>query len=476
MIRDNKKMLAIIKMLAYSKGIFVSDEICDELLKSSYKGYRTTSGIFLKLGGTRSEEEFLSEKSFSADDYKEYLKIREWVTSQIFKLSDFNEHSGTSYLKLDADNQGRFVIKGKFISKSGETYELFTDDVGVFRQGEYDDSEAVAVQAGGIRARASICGKNCISGCRFCSFGSGEKNYKPGTFTEGKLNYIKGLIREVVENENMTQLFITGGNPSLEDMEAWTYFLKESIEQFYEHSNKLGVKDRLTVDVMLTPRGFDRYVYAPSERKSKYLEYCRELKRLGVNTVSPNMELWKQEKLEEYCPGTKGVSKSEIGQAGYLDFIDAAVEVFGPFNVRTALIVGLNSVDEVKKAIDVLVKRKCLVVLSPFKAPEDYQTNPRFAQNLFSKEPSADELIELSLYLRKKIEEVFKQSNDQECKMYESNILTSMNAHNSHNTANLVASSFNELDRLENAAYIAGKDDTLVTNLSEFYHINKTRK
>ena len=458
---NNRTMFAIIKILAYQKGIFVEDELFYELGKTAYSGYRTTSGVFFKLGATKTKKEFLKDKG---EDYGKYLKKREWVTSQIFKVSEFDRSKDESYLKLGVDAYGKLIIYGEYVGIDGVRHDLYCDDIGVFKQGQYDDSEAVAIQAGGIRARASLCGSNCISGCKFCTFGSGAEKYKNGTFTIGKLEeYMKPLIRNMVD-QGITQLFITGGNPSLEDMESWTIYLQECIKEFISYSESKGIsKEKLTVDVMLTPRGVDRYVYDKAERKQKYLEYCKILKKAGVQTVSPNMELWSQEKLDEYCPGSKGVSKSEIGQDGYLDFIEAAIEVFGPFNVRSALIVGLNSVEETKQAIDVLTSKGCYVTLSPFKAPEVIQTDARYAQSLHDKQPSVAELVELSRYLSNSIDNLLSKMTLQQAEVCERNIQKSLNPHNSHNTSNL--SYGREFDRLEYEACKQGYDQTLVTNI-----------
>lgn len=462
-----EKELAIIKMLAYQRGIFVPDELYEELSKSAYSGYRTTSGVFFKFGGTKVANE--------VDDsiaYEDYLSTREWATSQIFKMSDIKsmEDMG-SFLTLGADKDGNLFVNGQYVDSKGKSYELHCDDVGMYQQGNYDDSEAVAIQAGGIRGRVSICGSNCVSGCKFCSFGSGADKYKTGTFTDSKLNnYIKPLIQQVVEDQKISQLFITGGNPSLDDMKSWTYFLEESIKQFKKSAEENGISEGLTVDVMLTPRGEDRYVYDESERKEHYLAYCQKLKKLGVTSVSPNMELWSQDKLDEYCPGENGVSKSEIGQAGYLDFIDSAVQTFGPFNVRSALIVGLNSIEETKQAIDELIKRGCYVTLSPFKAPEVVQQDPRYGKSLRENEPSVEDLIELSIYLKNATDNFLQTLPTEMRKRCEENIERSLNAHNTHNTANLCSG--RRLDRLERRALREGADATLVRNVRELMKNN----
>lgn len=473
-ITDEKSILSIIKIYLYQRGIYVPNDIYDKLNESAYSGYRTTSGIFMKLGGTLSREQFESAKKNMPDknmSYEEYLKNREWVTTQIFKESDLSQkdRDSTTHFHLKTTDDGKFTIVGQYISEDRSIYPIELGDTGIFKQGNYDDKEAVAVQAGGIRARVSICGSNCISGCSFCSFGSGADKYeKDKLTTERQEQYMNPLIKKVVVENGITQLFITGGNPSLDDMTAWTKSVEDSIETFKKSIKEIGeAPEKATIDVMLTPRSTDRYI-ATKEEYKKYLEY---LKQMGVTSVSPNMELWTQESLDKYCAPNQrsiGTSKSEIGHQGYLDFIDASVETFGKFNVRSALIVGLNSKDEIKEAIDELISRGCYVTLSPFKAPECIQKDPRYASDLHEFEPSCDELIELSEYLKQAVNRYYIENGptQKEIVECEQNINNSLNAHNTHNTSNLCSG--RDLDRLEIEAYKQGIDTSIICNAKEF--------
>ena len=469
-------------MYLYQRGIYVPDEFYDKLNESAYRGYRTTSGIFMKLGGTLSKNQFesikkemsnteLNNKDFQNTSYEEYLKNREWVTTQIFKESDLSQKDRENYthFNLKIRDDGRFIIEGQYVTDDGVKYPIQLDDTGIFKQGNYDDKEAVAVQAGGIRARVSICGSNCISGCSFCSFGSGADKYEKDKLThERQEQYINPLIENVISENGITQLFITGGNPSLDDMTKWTKSVQDSIETFKKSVEKIGKDpEEVTIDVMLTPRSKDKYIATKEEYKIK----LEELKQMGVTSVSPNMELWTQESLNKYCaPGQKniGTSKSEIGHEGYLDFIDASVETFGKFNVRSALIVGLNSKDEIKEAIDELINKGCYVTLSPFKAPECIQEDPRYTNDLHEFEPSCDELIELSEYLKQAVNKYYinNELSQEEIRECEKNINNSLNAHNTHNTSNLCSG--RDLDRLEKEASERGIDTSIICDASEF--------
>lgn len=92
-----------------------------------------------------------------------------------------------------------------------------------------------------------------------------------------------------------------------------------------------------------------------------------------------------------------GVSKSDIGHKGYLDLISASVETFGKFNIRSAIIVGLEPIEKTKEAIEALINMGCYVILSPFMPPECSRYNTK----LPSTSPSTETMLELNDFLEK---------------------------------------------------------------------------
>lgn len=463
---ENLLIPSILKNNLYLNGIIVSDKIFDLLKSSQYDGYRTTVGLFMKLGGTLSKQEFenlklnnnrntlLSEipKTLS---YEDYLKIREYATVSLKKASlvDKENLKDKTYFILDTAKNGKLNIIGQYVYKNN-IYPIKIDDCGVFKQDNYKD-EDVVLQAGGIRLRASICGDNCISGCKFCDYSKGSENYIENTLTTERKEHITNLVKQSTLSTRVQTLFITGGNPSLADMHKWTEFVEESINTF-----KKSVPNG-SVDIMLTPRGFDQYVYADTTRYEEYKKYLEYLKSIGADRISPNMELWEQTDLNKFCSvnNTKlniGTTKSEIGHNGYMDFIKAGIEVFGKFNVRTSLIVGLNSNDSIRKAIKDLIPSGCYVVISPFKAPNEH---------LNQLEPSDYDLIELSNYLKYETDIVLDSLPTNLKQTYEERISNSLNAHNSHNTSNLCCGQ--NLDFIEYQALSLGKDNHIVSNIGD---------
>lgn len=462
---ENILISSILKNNLYLNGIIVSDKVFNLLKCSQYDGYRTTTGIFIKIGGTLSKQEFESYKLNNSKDtllseipedlsYEEYLKAREYATVRLKKISSVDKENleNKTYFILDANNNGKLYIIGQYVKKN-KIYPIKIDDCGIFKLDNYKD-EAVVLQAGGIRLRDSICGDNCISGCRFCDFAKGAENYIKNTLNNEKKGYIIDLIKQSTLESNVQTLFITGGNPSLEDMNKWTEFVQASINVFKRYI------PNGSVDVMLTPRGFDKYVYDDIIRYEEYKKYLEYLKSIGVDTISSNMELWKQEDLDRFCPVNStglniGTTKSEIGHNGYMDFIKAGIEVFGKFNVRTCLIVGLNSNADVKKAIKNLIPLGCYVTISPFKS-----LNEHFNQL----EPTDYDLIELSSYLKNEIDKVLSTFPINLAQTYKKRIYHSLNAHNSHNTGNLCCGQ--DLDIIEYQALNLGKDNHIITNIT----------
>lgn len=462
----NVLISSILKNNLYLNGIIVSDKVFDLLKSSQYDGYRTTTGIFMKLGGTLSKQEFESLKLNNSKDvllseipetlsYEDYLKVREYTTVNLKKASsiDYDNLKSKTYFILDTDKNGKLHIIGQYVN-GNNIYPIKIDDCGVFKQDNYKD-EAAVLQAGGIRLRDSICGDNCISGCSFCDFGKGAENYVENTLNTEKKEYITNLIKQITLSERVQTLFITGGNPSLADMNKWTEFVQESINTF-----KKSVRNG-SVDIMLTPRGFNKYVYDDTTRYEEYKKYLEYLRSIGVDTISPNMELWEQEDLDKFCSVSStglniGATKSEIGHNGYMDFIKAGIEVFGKYNVRTSLIVGLNSNDNVRKAIKDLIPLGCYVVILPFKAPSEH-----FNQL----EPSDYDLIELSNYLKYETDKVMSSFPVNLTQIYKERISDSLNAHNSHNTANLCCGQ--NLDVIEEQALILEKDNHIFSSISD---------
>lgn len=460
----NTAISSIIKNNLYSNGVIVSKKLFDILNCSQFEGYRTTDGLFMKIGATLSREEFYVHKLKNSKEtllseipkeltYEEYLKIREYTTARLKSQDCINEEEikDKNYFILDINKQGKLYIIGQYVNES-KKYPIILQDCGFFKQENYED-EDVVLQAGGIRLSNSICGEVCISGCTFCDYSQNFNEYTDSILNKKREEHILDSIKQYTSQADIQTLFITGGNPNLLDIEKWTDFLEKSISTFKEKI------PNGSVDVMLTPRGFNKYVYSDEVRYEEYKRYLIYLKKIGVNTISPNMELWEQKDLEKFCKHNKngtniGMTKADIGHNGYIDFIRAGIDVFGKYNVRTALIIGLNSVSSVKEAIKTLIPLGCYVMLSPFKPPNE---------NFNKFVPKDYELIELSNYLKTEVHTQLSILPATLAETYKKRIYNLLNAHNSHNTANLCCGQ--ALDFIEQKNLRIGKNIDISTTI-----------
>lgn len=133
-------------------------------------------------------------------------------------------------------------------------------------------------------------------------------------------------------------VLISGGTPRPEDYGYLT--------EVYE--TVLGEFTDLPIDIMMAPM--------------KDLLDVRRLDRLGVHELSINLEVWGDKIGRRVMP-----KKHAQGRDFYLDFIGKAAEILGEGRVRSMLIAGLEPIEATLEAIEALVQRGAVPVLSPFR-------------------------------------------------------------------------------------------------------------
>lgn len=184
---------------------------------------------------------------------------------------------------------------------------------------------------------------NPISGCNnhcvFCSMN--EIPYRKNSIDEMDL-----ALNEAFKDNRVTHVLISGGSPKEEDLR----YLTEVYEYFCSKYPKYDF------DVMMTPRGFDSYTDT-----SQYEDYIKHLKSIGVKGLSINLELYNDEITTKYCK-----EKALIGKDRYFTFLKLASKILGTKNVRSGLIVGLESKNDTLKAVEEICKCNCMPMLSPY--------------------------------------------------------------------------------------------------------------
>lgn len=145
-------------------------------------------------------------------------------------------------------------------------------------------------------------------------------------------------------------VLISGGTPrETED----SYFWLNDIYRYFPNAYP-----ELDFDVMLSPRT----LMPGQEVSGGYDGFLRFLhNECGVKTMSVNLELYNEDQRERFIP-----EKAAIGMKRYELFIKNAVAIFGEGNIRSSLIVGLESPEDTLHGVRMLVDWGCLPVLSAF--------------------------------------------------------------------------------------------------------------
>ena len=209
----------------------------------------------------------------------------------------------------------------------------------------------------------------CNNSCKFCSMN--EISYRRNSIEEIDL-----ALNEALKDKRVTHVLISGGSPKEVDLPYVT--------KVYEYFCKKYPK--YDFDVMMTPREFDSY-----QDVSQYEKYLKYLKTIGVKGLSINLELFNDKMANEYCK-----EKSIIGKESYFTFLKLASKVFGKYNVRSGLIVGLEPKEDTLKGVEQICKCGCMPMLSPY-----------VPYNGIGKYPTADFLIDIY----KETEKILKKYN-----------------------------------------------------------------
>jgi hypothetical protein len=168
------------------------------------------------------------------------------------------------------------------------------------------------------------------NGCLFCALQGDGRRKSPED-----VEYIIRNLRE--KGFSYRELNINSG----------TMNKKDSGAKIYGDIARIGKKEGLSVYVQIPPVGKDAMIF---------------LKESGVDSISINLELYNDELRKKFCPG-----KSKIKRERYLSALSDAVDVFGPSQVSSWLIIGLEPEEETMKGIDEIINRGAIPYPSIFR-------------------------------------------------------------------------------------------------------------
>lgn len=195
----------------------------------------------------------------------------------------------------------------------------------------------------------------CGKGCEFCA--TGVRNNVESTPNE--IGEAVGIIKEHIPD---AQICLGGG----------TYLpISSNVRYFAECIAEIRKRDnQIPIWIEMVP---------PSKDDIKMLI------DLGATAFGFNLELWDDQKRQQYCPG-----KSSISKQHYLKALEYTAQLL-PNHVGSCLLVGLDAKENIKEGIECLVSigvHPCLLPFKPFdgsKLEKHHSCNPQ-------------EIIELSHY------------------------------------------------------------------------------
>lgn len=179
----------------------------------------------------------------------------------------------------------------------------------------------------------------CSNTCAYCSMN--ETPYRKNSIEE-----MDEALQEAFKDDRVKHVLISGGSPRACDLKYLTKVYEYFCQKYQDYD----------FDVMMTPRGFDSYL-----DDTQYESYINHLKEIGVKGLAINLELFNDELCSKYCK-----EKSYMGKDRYFKFLKLASKIFGTKNVRSGLIVGLESKEDTLKAVEEICKCGCMPMLSPY--------------------------------------------------------------------------------------------------------------
>ena len=180
-------------------------------------------------------------------------------------------------------------------------------------------------------------------GCYFCNI---PKTQSATVFTAKDISEV---IHELFKKQTFRHILIGGASASAEEEAQQIITIVQLIR--YESAH-------IPIYIMCLP---------PSNKA-----VLKEYKDVGVNEVAYNIEIWDRQTAKKIMPG-----KGAIPLEHYLEILKESTKLWGTSgNVRSALIVGLNSAETLYQAIKTLCANGIQPMLSIFRPMENTKLYP----------------------------------------------------------------------------------------------------
>lgn len=176
--------------------------------------------------------------------------------------------------------------------------------------------------------------------CAFCAIGADATlDYD----IDKRRNMILSALLEVVEDPIVTNFHLTGGNTFDTDRGALAYV------GYVETLRAKREDAAIAVEI-------------PPPEKSVQREIFLKLKKIGVDSITINIEFWDDEIRRKIMP-----IKGSIAKTDYISAYYTALDIFGPNKVTCGFIVGVEDIENTYRGIEYLTDLGVVTEVYPFK-------------------------------------------------------------------------------------------------------------
>lgn len=186
--------------------------------------------------------------------------------------------------------------------------------------------------------------------CKFCSIGLNLKSEQRDKDTDQIVEVANAAFSDPIAPAR--HLLLGGGTPDGPDQGA---------SRIADAARAIKARWDRSIYAMIVPPEEDRYIDL--------------LKESGVDELGMNIELYDQRVAAEIIPGKHNL----VGLDRYLSALEHAVDVFGPINTRSIMVVGLEDPDATLRGVERLASMGVMPILSPFRpmAGTELEHHPR---------------------------------------------------------------------------------------------------
>lgn len=296
-----------------------------------------------------------------------YNSLRKGLNKKV----NHNDYITTKGLMLELD--GKIYVNAKLNKKSpymidfnDNKYYLYHDKqviclVRIIQSPDFALNDAVLPNGVRITDLVNIHGdririqpiRGCANSCSFCDL----NKFK---YSEKDIDDLDEAFLFAQEHSTFKHALISGGTP-------------RNIQASYDYSNAVikhfGLKygDVYPIDVMLVPRS----ELVNKNTSEDYKVFLNNLKSWHITGIYANLELFNDELRKKYIK-----DKDRVGKEKYFEFLKLAVDIFGARNVKSCIIIGLESIEDSLKAVEELSKIGVMPVLSPFIPSKKGESTP----------------------------------------------------------------------------------------------------